>query len=360
MAFAIKNFEQILADMLLWISVHSPQLSDLTPGSIVRSFCEATALVVEEVYTSALIGFLTYLEDLRVSIFDFSKKTGTKAMSSVVFSRSVAGDKRTIIAGTRIKTASGYVFQTMEETFIDIGNTASAAALVEAVAIGIAYNVAAHQIVQFDTPLDGVDFVDNAVAASGGTDVETNDAYLKRFQDYIEGLGKSNVAGLRSAALSVTGITSASVVERIPAVANVNVDVYADNGAAAGTTVAQVAAVQLAIDGDGTEQNPGARAAGVNVVAHAASLLSQNIEMTVYKSTTVVVDEAVLATDLQQVITWYLSSLGVGNDIIHVSLAAACLSVYGVRDIVLTTPAGNVTVADNQAARPGTFTFHFV
>jgi len=354
MGFTVKAFDQIIGDMVAWIIANSPNLTDFTPGAVIRSFCEGASLSIEEVYVSTYLGFKRYLNNVQETVFDFPRKAGTKATVSVVFSRTTANGEVTIPAGTRVKTASGLRFVLSAATAISAGNTDSPSAAVVADLVGVAYNVSATSINVLEDQVTGVDTVTNALAATGGVDQETSIAYKSRFQAYIEGLGRANLAGLKAGALSVAGITSVSIVELFPPVADVNVDLYIDDGSSGGVTTAKVVATQAVIDGDGTEDNPGYKAAGINVVVKKPSIVTQNIGATLSILSGVDTDQ--LETDVINALTAYVNTLGVGSNIIYNELIAAIMGVFGVTDVSLTTPATNVTIAATQVGRVGTVT----
>lgn len=352
MAYTVKRFGQILADMIAWIVSHSSQISDVTPGSVIRSFCEATALSIEELSVGVYLGFRRYLDNIQSSVFDFERKAGVKASTNVVFSRAGTSGTVTIPEGTRLKTASGLRFILSNDAQITNGNSSSNPSEVVAEEVGVTYNVGAGTITVIEDPVAGVDSVTNANPAVSGVDQETDAAYKERFQDYIEGLGRSNPAGLRAGALSVGGITSVTVVELFPPVANVNVEVYVDDGSAGGVSTAKVAEVQAVIDGDGTEENPGYRAAGINVLAKKPGVVTQNVVLTAYVVSGV--DLTQVDTDIKAAITQYINTLQVGADIIHAELVGAVMGVYGVWDCTVGTPSGNVAVSGTQVGRVGT------
>lgn len=352
--FTVKSFDQIVSDMVAWIVANAPNITDLSPGSVIRSFVEGAALSMEEVYVSTYLGFRRYLNNVQETVFDFPRKSGTKAVVNVVFSRVVAGAEVTIPAGTRLKTASGLRFILDAQTAILVGQVNSPSVAVTAEEVGSAYNVSSGTITIIEDSINGVDSVTNALAATGGVDVESDIAYKNRFQAYVEGLGKSNVAGLRSGALSVEGITSVSVVELFPPIAGVNVDLYVDDGTSVGVTTAKVAEVQSVINGDGTEENPGYRAAGINVVVKKPGIVTQNITVTLSILSGVDTDQ--LETDVIDALTAYVNTLGVGADIIYHELVSAIMGVFGVTDVVFSAPLANVTIASTQVGRIGTIT----
>lgn len=354
MAFTIKSFDQIISDMVAWIVANSPNLTDISPGSVIRSFCEGGALSMEEIYVSTYLGFRRYLDNIQETVFDFPRKAGTKASVDVVFSRAVANGEITIPIGTRVKTASGLRYFSTEVGTILAGQTASNSVEVEAEEVGTAYNVSAASVTVLEDTIAGVDTVTNALAAVGGVDLETDIAYKNRFQAYIEGLGRSNVAGIQAGALSVEGITSASIVELFPPVADINVEVYVDDGSSSGVSTEKVAEVQSVIDGDGTEDNPGYRAAGINVLVIKPSIVTQNITATLTVLAGVDTDQ--LETDVVGALTAYVNTLSVGSDIIYNELVSSIMGVYGVSDVNLTSPAANVAIAATQVGRIGTVT----
>lgn len=355
MAYQIKAYDDLVKDMISWIVANTPGITDLTPGSVIRSYCEAAGLCLEELYVSVYLGFRRYLDEIQENVFGFVRKDGTKASTLVSFGRTVATASPVVIPiGTEIKTGSGLVFETTEEATIPANQLTSNSVEANAQEVGVAYNVLSGTITIIANTINGVDTVSNSIAATGGVDKETTYQYKKRFQAYIEGLGKANIAGLIAGALSVEGITSASVQELFPPVANVNVRLYVDDGSVSGVSAAKVAEVQRVIDGDGTEQNPGYRAAGVNVVAYAPGVVTQNIIMTVELISGV--DSEQVKTDINSVVTNYINSLGVGAEIVRNELIYGVMSVYGVTDCNISTPSGNVAISSSQVGRVGTIT----
>jgi uncharacterized phage protein gp47/JayE len=354
MSYTVKSFDEIVSDIVAYIIANSPSISDLTPGSVIRSFCEGTALSIEEVYVSVYLGFRRYLANIPETVFEFPKKTGVKAAVNVVFSRTAIGPEVTIPAGTRLKTASGLVFITDSVGTIAVGVLNSGNVGCTAEEIGYDYNIGAGTLNVIDDNVEGVDSVTNALAATGGIDAESPIAYQNRFLAYIEGLARANIAGLKTAALSVEEVTSVSVVELFPPVANVNVKVYIDDGTVTGVSSEVVAEVQDIIDGDGTEDNPGYRAAGVNVEVDTPSIIPIDVTLSVVPLSGVDADQ--LELDLINAITAYVNGLGVGSAVIFNEIVYAVMDVYGIVDLTLTVPAANVPITATQIARVGTIT----
>lgn len=353
MSYTVKSFDQILADWIAWTVANAPEITDMSPGSIIRSFCEGGSLAIEELYVATYLGFRRYLDNIQDTVFDFPKKEGTKSTALVVFSRTGTTGDFVIPEGTRLKTPTGLRFILDADTTLLDGNTDTASTEVTAENIGTSYNVVADSITVLEDTVSGVTLtVTNALAATGGVNIESDLSYKNRFQLYIEGLGRSNITGLSAGALSVLGITSASVVELIPPVANVNVDLYVDDGSSVGVSSAKVAEVQAVIDGDGTENSPGYRAGGVNVVVQAPAIQSQDVTVTI--DIIAGVDTTQVITDINTAVTGYINTLGVGADIIYNEIVSVIMGVYGVLDCDLTVPSGNIAVSASQVGRIGT------
>ncbi len=352
MGFQVKTFTQLVSDMVAYIVANSPQITDLNPGSVIRSFCEAAGLSLEELYISTYLGFRRYLGEIPENIFDFTRKGGTKATVNVIFSRTGSSGVATVPIGTKISTDTGIAFLTTEVATIADLSSDSNAVEAEAEEIGSSYNVLANTLTTLVDDIDDVETVDNALAATGGVDAETDFQYTQRFQNYIEGLGKANIAGLIGGALGVDGITSASILEYFPPSSNVNARLYIDDGSVDGVSAAQVTAMKELIDGDGTETSPGYRAAGVNVVVAAPGILTQPVTLTATVLSGIDTDQA--ETDINLALTTYINTLGIGSDIIYNELVSAVMGVYGVTNCAITTPSADVTILSTQVGRLGT------
>lgn len=352
MGFQVKAYDNIVTDMVSWIVAHAPEITDLTPGSVIRSFCEATAMTLEELYVATYLGFRRYLAQIPELVFDFTKVGGSKATVSCIFSRSGSTGTVVIPLGTSVETGSGLIFFTTVVSEISDGNTDSDSVEVEAEEIGVLYNVLGNTITVLTNEINGVETVDNALPATGGINQETDYQYAQRFQAYIEGLAGANIAGLITGALSVSGITSVSVYEHFPPLSNVNANVYVDDNTVNGVDSAKVAEVQAVIDGTGTVEDPGYRAAGVNVVVAAPGIVSTNITMSV--SITAGVDGDQVESDIELALVNYVNSLGIGADIVYNELITAVMGVFGVYNCDITAPSGDVSISTSQVGRVGT------
>jgi uncharacterized phage protein gp47/JayE len=358
MAFGIKSFNTIVSDMVAYITLHSSKITDFSPGSIMRSMLEGVGIALEDFYFATYVGFKNYLQNIQKYVFDFPRKEGQKATVNVVFSRTDTSSSATIPAGTEVQTATGLKFYTTTLVTINVGVTDSVATEVEAEIVGKDYNVGAGTINLISSAVPHVDTVTNAASAAGGIDQESDISYKARFQLYIEGLGRCNVAGLRAAALGVEGVTSAYVEEHFPPISDVNATMYIDDGSAGGASAALVQEIQDLIDGDGTEDNPGYRAAGVQIIVVAPTVILQNVTATIELLTDI--DPANVDTQIKEAITFYMASLGVDQEIVREEIDYAIMNVHGVYNCEVTIPATDVAIGANQVGRVGTFSFTYI
>lgn len=350
--YTIKAFDDIVSDIIAYVVANAPQITDFTPGSVIRTFCEGAGLSLEEFYVSVYLGFKRYLNNIPSNVFSFNPNPGNYATTYVVFTGPTATQDTSIPIGTKVSTSTGLNFLTTEVGTILTGETTSGLIAAQAENVGGDYNVISGAINTISSSLIGVTSVTNPNAATGGTPAETQFQYQTRFQAYIEGLAKTNLAGLIYGALSVSAITSASAVENFPPVGNVNVYLYVDNGQLSGVTSDIIDQVQAVIDGDGTATNPGYRSAGVNVVVAAPGIVTVNIAALVTTLNGYDLDK--MQSDINTAITNYINGLGVGASVIYNEIVAQIMGVNGVSDVDLTLPSSNTAISGSQVARVGT------
>jgi len=352
-AIAVKKYKDLLDDMITWVVANQDKLTDFNEGSMIRTILECIALLGEQVYIKARIGFEDGLIDVPFYAFNFEKDISQKAAGEVIFSRTGTSGTVDIPIGMLVATADGLQFQTTEAAQITDGNNDSSATNIQAMEAGSLYNVAASTIVIIVSPLSGVDSVDNASATSGGLDEESDTAFLERFQQFIEGLGQANEAGLIAGAKSVDGVRSASVVEHFPPSASYNASVYIDDGAG-NAPQALLDSVEAVLIGEGTTAAPGYKGAGINIQVLAPTKVTITVTVEVDDDGTV--SREALEYQIENAIAGYINNLLIGDDCIRNKIIEAIIAVTGVADLTLTVPASNTVVSGTQIARVGAIT----
>lgn len=155
-------------------------------GSFTNDVLSAAAYEISEVYHSmdALIpAFLLdetsgkYIDD-QAAIYEIYRKEGTKATCSIAFTGS---DGVTVPAGVTFSTVSGLTYA-LDEDITIVGGKATGT--LTAVNVGDEYNVNAGEIVYISKNYSGIDSFMND-EASGGTDTESDAAFLARFKAHL-------------------------------------------------------------------------------------------------------------------------------------------------------------------------------
>jgi uncharacterized phage protein gp47/JayE len=353
--FDIKTYAQILADMETWIIANQSTITSFRAGNALTSMLESFARELAAAYIKSSVGYDISAKQIPSYAFNLLRLEGAYATGDVVFSCAVAAPADVHIPiGTLVSTTSGLVFETTVEGIILTGNTDSGDVGVQATQMGEQYNVGPLDISVIQTPVSGVDSVENANAMAGGRTDETDTAYLARFAAYIAGLGKSNKSGIIANVLTVAGVKSASIYEHFPPVSDYNATLYIDDGTSVGPSAELIATVQDIVDGDGTTANPGLRAAGVNIRVLAPTVVTVDVDVEV--TDTGRVDRAFMEYSIEQDVTFYINNLGIGDDCIRNEIIQRIMEVQGVVDIDLTDPATNTSIGTDQVARVGTIT----
>ena len=341
-------------------------------------------------------------------------EAATKATVNLVFTRSeTSGTESIIPVGTRVSNSNGsVVFITTEPGVIESGETQSAAIAAQAENIGSAYNVAANSLTVIKSTLTseitgvnnpeaatggsngatesnrvgasaeevGLKYnvkensittiesnlsaeivsVNNPAQATGGTDAETQTQMLRRFKYYINGLQGSNKYGIMAGVLGLEGVRSVSIDEHFPPKSNIyNFTVYVDDGTGA-LTPALKNEVEDKINGNDTEENPGLRAAGINVEVSAATIvpITLSLTATIYR-----VEAARIRNDITVKLQEYINGLGIHENVILSSIIVMLRQIPGITDISSLTINGesdNVIINVMQIARFESVTINII
>ena len=250
----IKTYTEVRDDLIQGV-VDSTSITNLNPGSVIRTILEAIAKVFSDLYqltyTVTRAGFIQTADgkwlDLKVRELGLERKEGQKASGYITFYRNSPKDENiTIPAGTIVKTVKDsegieYRFKTIEEVILTAGDTESFT-LIEAVEEGTDYNVGKETITKITTHIPGIDGVINKSVNLGagvrswqaaiGTNTETDEDLRTRAIYRWDELGVGGTAdAYRSWALSVTGVKSVEVLDDFPfGPGSVGLVIAAENG----------------------------------------------------------------------------------------------------------------------------------
>lgn len=281
--------------------------------------------------------------DRRGNEYGVIRKEGSKATADVTFS----GTDGTIIPkGTQLVATNGLIFLTDEAVTI-ASNVASVG--VTASAVGTAYNVAAATITQTYKLVIGVSSVTNENAATGGVDLETDDALRERILLRLQAPATSgNVYHYQQWALETAGVGAAKVLPLNRGNGTVDVMIVDQNREPVDSSI--VTACYNHIE----EVRP----IGANVSVYSATgvTISVSATVTVSESTTT----SSVQTAFQSAISDYFREVAFTVYTISINkIAYLLMSIDGVMDYTTLTLNGsstNVSLESDEVPVLGTVT----
>ncbi len=306
----MKTYQEIYDDMKNYFVANQNIVTDLNQGSVIASIFEALARVIASEYIAIMTNVDTYQKNIAYAQFEFQRKSGQAASGFVTFTRNPAFSNDIYIPkGTLLETDDGTQFNTVADYIFVAGSSLTSDPVpVQCSTIGLIGNVAANMITTLKSVIVGIASVTNTGACAGGTDAETDAEFAARFREYILGLGRSTVPGIKAAVLGVDGIKSCSVVEHFPPVDDYNFTIYAENGAGVLPNDLK-SEVETLILGD--DDNPGYKAAGVRARVLAPDLYP--ITITISASIDWSIPRAYIDEEIEAKLQNYFNVLGIGD-----------------------------------------------
>ncbi|GHT53575.1 hypothetical protein FACS1894106_4560 [Spirochaetia bacterium] len=343
----IRRYEDIMQQGLGAMVANQDKITDFNRGSIIHTFLDAVARIAERIYVAIRQGYNDNLRLVPYSLFKFERKLGTPANGSVEFQRENPLPSRTIIPSGSKTSGDGKTYMTTAVGYIEPGALYSNDIPVISDGIGSKFNIPSYTINAIDSvlPLDVVGVI-NHDAMTGGTNEESDNEFDERFKIFINGLSGTNDYAIMDAALGVSMVRSVSVKNHKPPLRNVyNMSIYVDDGSGAATNET-IAAVKLAIEGDGTAVNKGHLAPGVNirVVPPITVPVHYTVILYVYRA-----DLGAANTESRTILADYTNSLKIGEDVIISEAIARVMKLSYVRDVRI--PMENIELASDQIAR---------
>ena len=258
--------------------------------------------------------------DLHAADRGLSRKESVKAIGKVKFYISTAIEENLEIPQGTIVATSGsasYRFVTDADAVIAAGTT-SVTVPCTAEKGGSGSNVLAESINVLVTTITGVAGVTNTAEFSGGTDEENDENLRARILDsYITISNGTNKAYYKKLALSVPGVTGATVVPRERGVGTVNVYICSNKEEANSTLVKKVQTLMET-----------QREVNVDVRVYTASPI--DIDLILSISVNDGYDFNAVSNNVKQALNNYINSLSIGDDILATHLGKVILSVEGV------------------------------
>lgn len=237
---------------------------------------------------------------------------------------------------------------------------------IEAILPGVQGNVAVGQITFLRTGVTGIASLSNAVATTGGTEVEADPQLKKRLTTLFQGKGGGTIADYIEWCLSAGQFVAAAAgvgrVTVIPVWAGPGtVQVIISNSAGDPVPASVVTAMQTYLD-PVAGQGKGRAPIEHTVTVQTPTGVTVNIAAVITFKPGYSYDGAsgtiALRAQLIAAVTAYIDSLEPGDDVIKDAIAARFFTVPGVLDAVVSAPAADVVITSNppQVAQTGTVT----
>jgi hypothetical protein len=231
---AIKTQQQFVADEIAAIQAALPGTFQFPIGSIVRAITEAhgrTAIweesLIQFVQATTRLSTCTTDADVDSFIADFgySRQPAVASTGNVVFSSFSTAQQRAINVGSTVSPVDGSLsfsvfpditnenYDPILNAYImDIGISSITVPVICAVA-GVVGNVNANTLVTINSPITGVDNVNNPAAFTNGVDKQSNASVRPGFISYLNGLKRAAEGALGYAIESVQQGIDYSLVE---------------------------------------------------------------------------------------------------------------------------------------------------
>jgi len=237
----IKSFNEIIASMLDRLRLTQPNL-DTKPGTVSRDlFVDLQADELQKVYRLISIvsekqSFLTSSGrdlDRLAANFGLTRKLGSQASGTVVFTSNNLDNEITIPDGTIVSSKNGTSFNTIgtyimspadksrlsANTFrlrdglstAGITDKYSIEVPVQATSPGSSSNLSSYQVIE--TSSEFSINVTNIGSFSGGSDLEADGSFRSRIVSVFSGANIGTSSGYKSAADGITGVLDSMVVE---------------------------------------------------------------------------------------------------------------------------------------------------
>lgn len=319
---------------------------------LARAYIRSNEVLINTYVQTARAGWL----DLIGEMFGLIRNQSIKATGTVT----IYGTNGTIIPeGTVFSTVVAVGQQQSAKTFVSTASGTisggSATVAVEAVTPGTSGNVGTGQITRLLNQISGVTRVENTSDLTGGDSKEADEDYRFRLLNFVQNpIGGGTKQDYVNWSLEVDGVGAASCVPLGRGAGTVDVYVLDDN---LEIDADVVTAVQNYIAPSPASQGGGKAPIGADVLVQSPSI--ENIDVVV----TIVVaggyTSGAVATAVENEIIAYLSSLGIGEDVVYVHVANVVHDVPGVSNYSgLTVNAGtaDITIAEDEKAAADSIT----
>ncbi len=339
-----KTYKQIVTDILRDLRKRSP-LTDTNIGSVSRTIIETVSLEIAGLYdqleAAYQAGFVDTAEgpalDLVVAILGIERKSAQFATGSVTFSRRSANRDVSIPRGTRVSTRTAdptkvKVFETTMNENLPKGE-AEAEVPIRALLPGEDGEADLETITDIDSPIVGVDSVNNKKPTNVGAEEESDEELRERAKATVLSAGKTTVNAIHNAVLSIPGVRSVNVYDMPNGIPG-EIDIIIDGLDLSDEESAEYLQVQEVVRTH--------RPVGIQVNIKSVELVKADLEIytKLYEKTRTDEELQDAINTIENAVINYVNALKAGETVLKNRIIQAVVNVddvYNIDDIIVTT-----------------------
>jgi hypothetical protein len=201
--------------------------------------------------------------------------------------------------------------------------------------------------------IDGIEFAINDGAYSGGTAQETSTERQVRFSETVNNLNAGTANGIIVELKKISGVRSVGIRSSYPFKGTNTI--YVDDGT--GTVSATLLAdVEKRLYGDANDilNYPGKNAEGIAYIITAPTVVDVNITITIYKLSTVNVENTEIQTAVQTDVEQYVNTRKLGESVILTEVIRTSRDAHSaVYDVLIVSPLTNILIQAGEFPKTG-------
>lgn len=363
--FTPLAYPEILARLVAHTRASTDQISDFNVGSVTRSWLEAAAVGLDELWLGATQAVDAAIPEAVFRAFGIERLPAAYALGAVTFYvQTLALVDITIPAGTRVRALGGSAEYLTVAAGVIVAGDYEVTVMARAAAVGPESNVSIGDLSVILGTMDASVPVlaTNRAPIINGRLEETEAEQRARFTAYVQALARGTIPALEYAARLAYVVQDTDALEQVCYVSVVEtpgrVNLYVHNGAGA-TSAALVARVAELIEGQRDETTdpvtliPGYRPAGMAVVC----LPMTDVPLSV--TATLTLGHGYVWDEVQEAAEQALSSmirLFTGDFLSVPAIINALYGVPGVQNLELSLPLVGISYAPTARPVYGTLT----
>lgn len=362
-----KSFLEYQTAARNWLISNVSRLTNFNPGSRAGTLIDALSWILSNSDMEVLNGFKSAILEGLYNAFGFARLPGQVSTGFVRIEYS--GHTNPIVFDPFQIDLFGIKFETVNQVILNVGDT-YVEVDTRALQIGTEGNI---QIAAIDTA-DGKGTLSfdalpgtrvwNPSVFVNGTNIESQEKRLSRFQNFIRSLGRSTLLGIKSAVESIPGVVGVVVQENVnpftgyPEAGWINVFVSDGTSNPPQPLIDEIIKI---VKGDPNDEAnyPGYAAAGTLVFVDGIEIYPINIayELTVKAGS--ILNDGLLPTPESILIannaaSTYVNTLPLGQDVLIDTIKAVILTAHpDFYSVNLLIPSSNVSVPTIALARVG-------